>query len=116
MSGPRTLRGVVRLRDAAPKPNSLRVKVEDVSRADAAAQVVAETIVPLERPLSAGDTIPFSITIPEISEGVRYNVGAHIDCSGSGEIRAGDLISTQAYPVITQGHADSVVVEVQAIY
>jgi uncharacterized lipoprotein YbaY len=115
MSGPRTLCGVVRLRDASPTASSLSVKVEDVSRADAAARVVAETIVRLERPLTAGATVPFSIAIPEVSEGVRYNVRAHIDCSGSGEIRAGDLISTQAYPVITQGHGDSVVVEVEAV-
>jgi len=115
MSVPRLLCGVVRLRDAAPTPSSLYVKVEDVSRADAAARLVAETIVPLEQPLAAGSTVPFSIMIPEVSEGVRYNVRAHIDCSGSGEIRAGDLISTQAYPVFTLWHTDSVVVEVEAI-
>jgi uncharacterized lipoprotein YbaY len=115
MSGPRTLSGVVRLRDATPTPGTLSVKVEDVSRADAAARIVAEAIVRLERPLSAGATIPFSVTIPDVSEGIRYNVRAHIDCTGSRQISAGDLISTQAYPVITQGHADSVIVEVEAV-
>ena len=115
MSEPHTLSGVVRLRSAAPVPSSLRVKIEDVSRADAAAKVVAELIVPIEHALSAGATVPFSVTAPEVLEHVRYNVRAHVDCGGSGEIKVGDLISMQAYPVMTQGYADSVVVEVDAV-
>ena len=115
MSGPRTLRGVVRLRNAVSAPCTLRVKIEDVSRADAAARAVAEAVVRLEQPLAAGANVPFSITVPEVSESIRYNVRAHIDCSGSGEINVGDLISTQAYPVMTQEHADNVTVEVEAV-
>lgn len=115
MSGPRTLHGVVRLRDAAPRPGSLRIKVEDVSRADAAARVVAEVVLPLGRALAAGATVPFSVTVPELDESARYGVRVHIDCNGSGQVDAGDLISTQSYPVLTQGNRDSVDIEVRAI-
>jgi len=103
------------LRDAAPRPGSLRIKVEDVSRADAAARIVAELVIPLEQAPAAGATVPFSFTVSEINDSARYCVRAHIDCDNSGQIDAGDLISTQSYPVLTQGNRDNVDIEVQAI-
>ena len=102
MSGPRMLRGVVRLRDAVPAPCSLHVKVEDVSRADAPSRVVAEAVLPLDRPLRRAAAVPFSLTIPEVAEGVRYSVRAHVDISGSARDPRGRPDPTQAYPVITQ--------------
>ena len=115
MSGSRTLSGVVRLRDAARTAGTLRVKVEDVSRADAAARPVAEAIVTLAQPLPAGATVPFSVTVPAVSDAISYAVRAHWDCDGSGQISDGDLISTRAYPVLSRGQADRVEIEVQAI-
>ena len=114
-AAPRTLRGLVRVREDLPARCLVYVKVEDVSRADAASTLVAETVLPIEQPLRAGATVPFSVTVPAVSDRSRYSVRVHVDCNGSGEVRAGDRISTRAYPVMTQGNPDHVEVEVHAI-
>lgn len=93
----------------------MRVKVEDVSRLDAAAVAIAETVLPLAAGAAAGADIAFSITVPATDERATYVVRAHVDTSGSGDISAGDLVSSQAYPVLTQGHPDRVVVEARKI-
>lgn len=115
MGNQRTVKGLVVLRNSAPTPHTLRVVVEDVSRADAPARIIGETIIHLAQPLSAGSELPFSITVPDVSESVRYNARVHVDCSGSGVISEGDLISTKAHPILTQGHADDVVIEAKMI-
>lgn len=112
MTGPRTISGRVRLREAIGKPGAtLRVTLEDVSRADAAATLVAEAILPIARPLDAGVELPFALAVPEVDDHARYNVRVHIDLTGSGDITVGDRISTAAHPVLTQGNPDDVTIE-----
>lgn len=112
MSGARTLFGRVRLREAIGKAGAtLRVKLEDVSRIDAAATLVAEAVFPIARPLDAGAELPFALAVPEVDDRARYNVRAHVDLTGSGDITAGDRISTAAHPVLTQGDPDDVTIE-----
>jgi uncharacterized lipoprotein YbaY len=112
MTEPRTISGRVRLREAIGKPGAtLRVKLEDVSRADAASTLVAEAILRIARPLDAGVELPFVLAVSEVDEHARYNVRVHVDLTGSGDITAGDRISTAAYPVLTQGNPDEVTIE-----
>ncbi len=94
---------------------TLRVLVEDTSRADAAATVVAEVIESLTGPLAAGERRTFTLTVPDVDDHARYGVRVHVDRSGSGNISAGDLISTRAYPVLTQSAPDHIDVEVVQI-
>ena len=115
MSGPRTVSGTLRLADAVAPGAIVRVKLEDVSRLDAAAVVVAEAVLPLASGAAAGADIPFSITVPAADEAASYGVRAHVDTTGSGDISPGDLVSTQAYPVLTQGNPDRVLVEARKI-
>jgi hypothetical protein len=112
MSGPRTLSGAVVSAQPIPAGGTVRVLVEDTTRADAAATVVAQSVEPLTRPLAAGERLAFSLTVPEVDEHARYNVRVHVDRSGSGEVSPGDRITTRAYPVLTQGAGDHVDVEV----
>jgi uncharacterized lipoprotein YbaY len=115
VSGSRTVSGTLRLADAVAPGAIVRVKVEDVSRLDAAAVVIAEAVLPLASGAAAGADIPFSITVPAADEAASYGVRAHVDTTGSGDISPGDLVSNQAYPVLTQGHPDRVLVEARKI-
>jgi hypothetical protein len=116
MRGPRILSGRVRLREALEQSGAtVHVRVEDVSRADAAATLVAEAILPLRSPLAAGAELPFSLAIPDVDERARYSVRVHVDTTGSGDITAGDRISTVAHPVLTQGNPDDIVIEAKKI-
>jgi putative lipoprotein len=91
------------------------VRVEDTSRADAAATVVAEAALPLTRPLPAGGRLPFRLTVPAVDDHARYGVRVHVNRSGAGVLSAGDRITTRAYPVLTHGAPDHVEVDVVEI-
>lgn len=84
----------------------LRVLVEDVSRADAAAATAGRIVLQVNGPLPAGTILPFEVPVGAIDPSARYSVRAHLDLSGNGRIEAGDLISTQSHPVLTQGAPD----------
>lgn len=90
------------------------VTVEDASRADASSVVLAETVLSdldLTRPASAEVEVgPFD---PAASLLVRVQVSPG-DRKALG-IELGDLITTQAHPVLTQGHGDSVVVPLKQV-
>lgn len=97
-------------------PADVNVYVEDVSRADAPSVVVGhqrQTGVSL-RP---GSRLPFAVDIPAelIHERNLYSIRVHIDTSRSGEIKKGDLISMQTYPVLTRGYGDSATVNVKRV-
>lgn len=111
----REVRGRVRFREEVPAPATLHLHLDDVSRADAAATPVAELIVALAAPMPAGAELPFAIIAPAIDERDRYAVRVHVDVSGTGEVEVGDLLSTTAYPVLTQGAPDDVTVEAHVI-
>jgi hypothetical protein len=38
-----------------------------------------------------------------------------VDVSGSGDVERGDFVSTRSYPVLTRGHGDEVIAEVQQV-
>jgi putative lipoprotein len=95
---------------------NLIVQVEDVSRADAPSQIVGEhrqTGIVLRQ----GGALPFTIKIPSelIDENHSYSVRAHIDVSGSGDVTKGDLVSTQAHPVLSRGYGTTVRVPVKSV-
>lgn len=116
-SGDRIVRGVVVIPDGASIDSSvMTVVVEDVSRADAASQPVAESTRRLER-VRAGDRITFEVRVPaeRIDPARHYAVRVHVDRSGSGDVKIGDLVSTQSYPVLTRGHGTEHVVTVKRV-
>lgn len=92
-----------------------RIRVEDISRADAPQIVIAEQRWEHVR-LVPGGILPFEIAVPlqQISGRRRYSVSAHIDVSGSGDVELGDLVTVQTYPVLTDG--DDQPIEVQLRY
>jgi uncharacterized lipoprotein YbaY len=101
LKGPQTVTGKVLLTSPAGSGAVLHVKIEDTSRADAAARVVAEAVMPITRSVAVGEEIPFNLTIPDADERAHYGVQIHVDTTGSGDVTEGDLVSTEAQPVIT---------------
>ena len=92
------------------------VYVEDVSRADAPSLVIGE-----QRQqgvsLSAGGVLHFEVQLPSvlIDERRTYAVRAHVDMSGSGEVKVGDLVSTETYPVLTRGYGTAARMRVRRV-
>jgi putative lipoprotein len=112
MSGQRRVTGVVMAPlDVAPGA-TIHVRVEDVSRADAASVLIAEQVTVLSHTMFAGQGIPFECAVPDVDPRARYSVRVHVDRDGSGVIKQGDLISTQSYPALTHGAPDRVEVAV----
>lgn len=100
----------------AAGPADVIIQVEDISRADAPSVVVGEQRKSdiLLRP---GDVLSFAVEIPAEIVDARHHcsVRAHFSRSKSGEIAAGDLLSTQTYPVLTRGYGDAVRVSVKPV-
>jgi hypothetical protein len=90
------------------------VTIEDATRADESSVVVAETELtdldvsrPAVAELEAGEVDPAATLL------VRVHVT--VAARGSRDVELGDLITTQAHPVLTHGHGDSVVVPLRAV-
>ena len=116
MSQSRTVSGSLVFRDPVPPGGgTVRIVIEDPSRADARATVVAEVTQVLQGPVPAGQRQPFSLVVPQVDEAVRYGVRAHMAQSGARELSGGDFITVQAYPVLTYGAADRVDLELVQI-
>ncbi|MFI9588508.1 YbaY family lipoprotein [Streptomyces sp. NPDC052236] len=94
---------------------TLRVRLQDVSTADAPATVLGEFQTEVRGTVEEMASIPFSIDadIPEDWQGC-LDVSAHVDRVGDGAIHAGDLLSTASHPVSSRGQI-GVVVEVQVV-
>lgn len=96
------------------------VSVQDVSRMDVSATIVASEITRLsvsEDDIKSGREISFEFTIQgEISDERNiYVVNVHIDVDGNGKISKGDYITTGLYSVLTRGYPDRVVVNVDEV-
>jgi uncharacterized lipoprotein YbaY len=118
-SGARSVRGrIVLPRDFSAESATIIVQVEDVSMADAPANVVGEEEQRGVR-LASGVEVPFTVSVPAsaIDERHSYNVRAHIDPTGAAEgaVKSGDLLSEQSYPVLTRGYGDEVRITVRTI-
>lgn len=90
------------------------VVVEDVSLADAPARIVGEQRLHLEQ--FTGDA-SFSVGIASsvIDPSRSYSVRVHIAQEDREEIKKGDFVSTQAYPVLTHGAGNQLVVQVSKV-
>jgi uncharacterized lipoprotein YbaY len=85
-------------RSALPPDAIVTVRLSDVSKADAPAEVISEQTIPTE-----GKQVPFAYTLPYDPAKIVEN---H-ECAVSARIESGGkllFISTQSYAVITRGN------------
>lgn len=82
----------------------MAVFVEDVSRADAPAVVVASREYREAQFAAAGElTFAVDVLVHSVDEGHRYTVRVHVDVDGSHDVSLGDFVSTQHHGVLTHG-------------
>lgn len=79
----------------------LRVRLVDVSRADAPSVVVSESQIDAVRVETGGEHIPFTLEVPELDPRSTYSLEAHLDANGSGETTVGDYRTMEHFPVDT---------------
>ena len=107
-----TVRGSVELPDNAPETAAtVRIRVEDVTRADAGAVVAGEQV--LHGVFLRG--LRFEVPVDDVDPDARYVVRVHVDLAGTGVLSAGDLLTTQSVPVLTRGAPDTVTVPVSRL-
>lgn len=93
------------------------VRLEDVALANSSAEVIAEQVI-RDVPASATDGgIPFVLPgdRDEIDPRGRYTVAVHVDIDDSGDVTAGDYITTKHDPVLASNGNDYVTVSVQRV-
>lgn len=111
---------------------TIHVYLEDISRADTTAILIAETTIKSisHKPSNAGKkskparsksgktTIPFvlqaSPAAPKIEQRNIYSVRVWVDQDSDGKRGPGDLYSDQTYPVLTRGFGNAISVELAA--
>jgi uncharacterized lipoprotein YbaY len=93
------------------------VRLEDVTRADAAARIVAEQVIhDLSFRGRSTATVPFALAANDaVDERATYAVRVHIDLDRDRRVGRGDYVSTESYPVLTFGRPAWVSVRVREV-
>lgn len=86
------IHGEVRIESAPHKVSggTLRIRLIDVSRADAPAVVMSESEIPEVDVESGEERFEFALDAPPLDPRSTYAVEAHLDADGSGETSVGD--------------------------
>jgi uncharacterized lipoprotein YbaY len=82
-----------------PAGATVYVRLEDVSRADAPATVVAEQVIREAHPGAQAGGLAFTLHGSPLDPRRRYGVRVHVDVDGDGAVGAGDYVSTTSYAV-----------------
>jgi uncharacterized lipoprotein YbaY len=101
---------------AVGSPATIHVRIEDVSRADAPATVLASvTLEAVTVPPPAGASVTVAIPVTTYDPGARYTVRVHVDRDGDDRVSRGDLVSTAHHPVLTAGAGTVVTIPVSVV-
>jgi uncharacterized lipoprotein YbaY len=93
----------------------IHVRLEDVSRADAAAREVARLDIPDYSHSQGAKPLRFSLNVGDFDPSSRYELRVHADLNRNGQVDAGDQISTESYPVLTQGYPERATVRLRRV-
>jgi putative lipoprotein len=97
-------------------PADITIRLEDVSRADAPAIILASiTLDEIPVPPPAGEQITFSLPVASFDPLSSYTVRVHVDRDQDGWISKGDLLTTSHIPVLTRGGGTEVQVPVEIV-
>jgi uncharacterized lipoprotein YbaY len=92
------------------------IYLEDISYADAPAQVITNVTIDQISQESRGNArVPFAIrSIPPEGKG-RYSLRVHADVDGDGKVSRGDYITKTSYPVRIRGSPQRIEVRVEVV-
>lgn len=95
---------------------TLRVRLLDVSLADAPARLLDEQVITDfgAARLEAGG-VPFELRAGPSDTPRQVIVSAHLDRRGDGQVHRGDYITTESYPVATPGETSGMTIRVRAV-
>lgn len=94
---------------------SVYVRLEDVSRVDTAASVIAEQVI---RGVQAGGDVrqlDFAIHGNELEPRAHYVVRVHVDVDNDGEVSVGDYVSTASHPVTLSTFSEAITIPVHLV-
>ena len=92
------------------------IYLEDVSLADASAQVVARQTIPdISHQAGTEKRIPFNLPDYTPEERASYTVRVHLSRHDSQDVRVGDCITMQSYPVLTGNNPDRTTIFVREV-
>ena len=92
------------------------IRLEDVSRADAPATILASiTLEDVPVPPAAGEQVSFTLPVVSFDSRARYTVRVHVDRDGDDQVSKGDLLTTSHIPVLTYGGGTEVQVPVEIV-
>lgn len=107
--------GSVNFQPEAPfRQATAYIRVRDVSLADARAPVVAEQVIAGVCSGEGGSCLGFSLDFSARQKAL-YNLEAHISMSGTPEIKPGDYLTVQSYPIDPTPHPVRLKVEVRRV-
>jgi uncharacterized lipoprotein YbaY len=113
-----TVRGTI-VSDAPVAPIEdavVRVQLQDVSVADAAATVVSEqTLRDVALQGSPREIATYELHAGNLDRRRQYSVWVHVDLDSDGALSPGDLVSTRSYPVDASERTSTIDVRVSAI-
>ena len=109
--------GVIRLPEGAPAFTgaTVRVRLLDVTRADAPSRTVAELTIPHVSHSGGAGGIAFALPAEGVDPRMHYVVHVRVDIEGNRRVSAGDFITTESHPVLTFGHPSRLTVRVRAV-
>lgn len=83
----------------APRTGVLHIILEDVSRADSPAVMIAQLTLDAVRPHTGESAVTFSLPLPVLDPTRQYGLRVHADREGDGRTRTGDQITVESIPV-----------------
>ena len=109
--------GEIAFDDGSPpfEDATVRVILEDVTRADAAAREVARATIAAYSRAKGDPPLAFSLHADNLDPARRYELRVHVDRASSGRISVGDQITMESHPVATRGYPNHVSVRVRPV-
>jgi hypothetical protein len=93
-----------------PHDALVRIRIEDISRADTASKPIAEKTYPADDAKS-GDWLDVQVPAGLVDRHASYGASVQVSSDLSDAIALGDLISPAIHPVLTRGAPDQTEVD-----
>jgi hypothetical protein len=92
------------------------VRLEDVSRINASAFVVAQSVLPdVQAVGQIPGPIEFTLDAPPLDPRAMYVVRIHVDVDADGQVGIGDYVSTISHPVKVGVGATTLIIPVKRV-